>query len=62
VAGKFGYVPALTMDMTKQRSDGYLYAVLRHGRGVMPRYGDKIRSATDRWHVVNYVRSLQGMP
>lgn len=59
VAVKF--VPVdLTTDVTKQRSDGYIYAVLRQGRGIMPRYGDKIRGA-DRWHVVNYVRRLQGV-
>ena len=61
VAGKLGYVPNLTQDMTKQRSDGYLYAIIRHGRGIMPRYGDKIRDPRDRWNVVNYVRHLQGM-
>ncbi|MDP3773248.1 MAG: cytochrome c [Gemmatimonadales bacterium] len=59
VAGKMGYVPPLVTDMTKQRTDGYIYAVIRQGRGIMPRYGDKIRGA-DRWHVVNYVRQLQG--
>ena len=59
VAGKLGYVPPLVTDMTRQRTDGYIYAVLRQGRGIMPRYGDKIRGA-DRWHVVNYVRQLQG--
>ncbi len=45
--------------MTRQRSDGYIYAVIRHGRGVMPRYGDKIRDPMDRWRVVRYVRQLQ---
>ena len=60
VAGRFGYVPDLTMDMTRQRSDGYLYAIIRHGRGIMPRYGDKIRDTRDRWAVVQYVRTLQG--
>ena len=60
VSGKMGFVPNLTMDLTKQRSDGYLYAILRHGRGIMPRYGDKIRDPRDRWNVVNYVRRLQG--
>jgi mono/diheme cytochrome c family protein len=39
-------------------SDGYLYSIIRYGRGVMPRYGDKIRGAA-RWEVVNYVRQLQ---
>ena len=62
VSGRLGYVPNLTLDMTRQRSDGYLYAMLRHGRGLMPRYGDKIRDPRDRWNVVNYVRSLQGAP
>jgi mono/diheme cytochrome c family protein len=39
-------------------TDGYLYSIMRYGRGVMPRYDDKIRGQ-DRWHVVNYVRQLQ---
>lgn len=60
VAGKLGYVPPLVTDLTKQRSDGYIYAIIKQGRGLMPRYGDKIRGA-DRWHVVNSVRQLQGM-
>ena len=60
MAQKLGYVPPLTADMTKQRSDGYIYAIIRHGRGIMPRYGDKIQGI-DRWHVVNYVRQLQGL-
>ena len=30
------------------------------GRGLMPRYGDKIRG-TDQWDLVNYVRTLQGL-
>lgn len=59
VAGKLGYVPPLVTDMTRQRSDGYIYAIIKQGRGLMPRYGDKIRGA-DRWNVVNYVRQLQG--
>jgi len=60
VAGRLGYVPDLTAQMTQDRSDGYIYAILRHGRGVMPRYGDRIRDHDDRWRVVLYVRHLQG--
>jgi mono/diheme cytochrome c family protein len=59
VVAKFVPPPDLTADPTKQRSDGYLYAMIRQGRGIMPRYGDKVRGA-DRWSVVNYVRQLQG--
>ena len=60
VVAKFVPPPDLTGDPTRQRSDGYLYAMIKQGRGIMPRYGDKIRG-TDRWHVVNYVRQLQGV-
>ena len=60
VAQRLGFVPDLTQDMTRQRSDGYIYAVIRHGRGLMPRYGDKIIDPRDRWLVVSYVRQLQG--
>jgi mono/diheme cytochrome c family protein len=61
VAGRLGYAPDLTLDLTRERSDGYLYAIIRHGRGLMPRYGDRIQSRIERWNVVNYVRQLQGM-
>jgi mono/diheme cytochrome c family protein len=60
VVPKFVPPPDLTLAPSQQRSDGYLYAVLRQGRGIMPRYGDKIRG-TDRWAVVNYLRQLQGL-
>jgi len=60
VVPKFVPPPDLTLDVTKNRSDGYLYAMIRQGRGIMPRYGDKVRGL-DRWNVVNYVRLLQGI-
>jgi len=60
VVPKFVPPPDLTQDATKARSDGYLYAMIKQGRGIMPRYGDRIRGA-DRWDVVNYVRKLQGV-
>lgn len=60
VVPKFVPPPDIAQDPTKRRSDGYLYAMIRQGRGIMPRYGDKIRGA-DRWDVVNYVRVLQGV-
>lgn len=44
-----------------QSSDGWIYGVVTHGFGaLMPEYGSKLASE-DRWHVVNYVRSLQGL-
>jgi len=56
---KYG-VPAINLmtDMTKARADGYIYGMLRNGRGSMPSY-NRIEEP-DRWDVVNYVRALQG--
>ncbi|MBV8818350.1 MAG: cytochrome c [Acidobacteriaceae bacterium] len=57
--GKFPFAPNLTASPTTERSDGYIYAMIRGGRGLMPPYGDKIPEQ-DRWAIVNYVRTLQG--
>ena len=58
-ATKYG-VPGINLmtDMTKARADGYIYGMLRNGRGSMPSY-NRIEEP-DRWDVVNYVRGLQG--
>ena len=58
-ATKYG-VPGISLltDMTKGRTDGYIYGMIRNGRGSMPSY-NRIEE-TERWHVVNYVRGLQG--
>ena len=50
--------PSLLTDRARGYSDGYLYSIIRYGRGVMPRYGDKVRRDA-RWEIVNYVRQLQ---
>ncbi|GAC1469063.1 MAG: hypothetical protein PVSMB1_17670 [Gemmatimonadaceae bacterium] len=59
-ATKFG-MPGinLTTDMTKARTDGYIFGMIRNGRGLMPPY-NRIEEL-DRWDVVNYVRALQGV-
>lgn len=49
----------LRNELSTGRSDGYIYGMIRVGRGVMPSYGHQI-GHYDRWHVVNYVRQLQG--
>lgn len=54
-----GIVPSLLTDQARGYSDGYIYTLMRDGRGAMPHYGDKVRG-DDRWRVVSYVRVLQG--
>jgi hypothetical protein len=50
----------LTEPRMRARSDGWMYAVIANGFGaLMPEYRSKIAPA-DRWHIVNYVRLLQG--
>jgi len=39
-------------------TDGYIYGMIRVGRGLMPEYGHRI-THFDRWHIVNHVRQLQ---
>lgn len=51
--------PSLLTDQARGYTDGYLYTIIRHGRGIMPAYGDRIPPER-RWNVVNYVRMLQG--
>ena len=60
--GPFPGIPSLVDPTRPKMTDGAIYGMVveaqRMGRGLMPRYGDKIHG-TDRWDVVNYVRSLQ---
>ncbi|HEX2093091.1 MAG TPA: cytochrome c [Longimicrobiaceae bacterium] len=56
---KFPFAPAVNAAPTQARSDGYLYGVIRVGRGLMPPYGDRLSQA-DAWAVVVYLRRLQG--
>jgi mono/diheme cytochrome c family protein len=48
----------ITGAMTQGRTDGYIFGMIRNGRGLMPTY-NRIEEM-DRWDVVNYVRVLQG--
>ncbi len=50
---------SLLTDQARGYADGYIYGIIRVGRGLMPSYGHQI-THYDRWHLVNYVRSLQG--
>lgn len=56
--GKYGLpAPSLLTESAKGRTDGYIWGIIRNGRGAMPTY-NRIEEM-DRWDVVNYVRGLQ---
>jgi mono/diheme cytochrome c family protein len=54
----YGFAPSLLTDVTKARTDGYIFGMLRNGRGLMPPQ-NRIPER-DRWDAVNYLRGLQG--
>jgi mono/diheme cytochrome c family protein len=58
IVAQYGLAISIVGATTQARSDGYIYGMIRNGRGLMPSY-NRIEDA-DRWHVVNYVRGLQG--
>jgi mono/diheme cytochrome c family protein len=53
----YQWSPSLLTAQARAHSDGYLYGIIRNGRGAMPSY-NRIEEQ-ERWDVVNYVRTLQ---
>lgn len=51
---------SLLIPQAMEYPDGYIYTIVRIGRGAMPPYAHQITNY-DRWHIVNYVRQLQGV-
>ncbi len=41
----------------KEYPDGYLFGMMTFGGAVMPSYANDL-SATERWHVINYIRKV----
>jgi len=58
---KYGlYPPAIggAQNPAAGYTDGYIFGIMRNGRGLMPTY-NRIEES-DRWDIVNYLRALQG--
>lgn len=58
VASSFMPPPDLLAEMTRARSDGYLYSYIRYGGVVMPRYGQAVTIA-EIWDIVSFIRHGQ---
>jgi mono/diheme cytochrome c family protein len=58
IAKKYPKIPRYTPDLLRQVSDSHLYSMLTSGHGPMPGYGEAL-SAEERWHTINYLRTLQ---
>ncbi len=59
VATKFIPPPDLTLEIFRQRPDGFIYATIRDGGALMPGQAEAL-SPEERWHIVNYIRHVQG--
>lgn len=59
VATKFVPPPDLTLEIFRQRTDGFLYSTIRNGGALMPGQADAL-SPPERWDIVNYIRHVQG--
>jgi mono/diheme cytochrome c family protein len=55
--GKLPFATNLMLPTTIERSDGYLYGIIRVGRGLMPSY--RRIPPSDRWAAVHYLRYMQ---
>jgi mono/diheme cytochrome c family protein len=57
-AADLGIHPAKLSDpVIRQETDGELFWKITVGKKPMPKYGTRL-SPTDRWNVINYLRSL----
>lgn len=57
---KFGYPPmpiGAGSNAATKLSDGYIFGMIRNGRGLMPPY-NRIEEH-DRWDLINYLRAVQ---
>jgi mono/diheme cytochrome c family protein len=54
----YGFAPPINAAATEARTDGYIWGMMRNGRGLMASF-NRIPER-ERWDVVNYVRGLQG--
>jgi mono/diheme cytochrome c family protein len=57
VTPRFIPPPDLGSPQIQGRTDGHLSHYIGYGGAVMPAYGEAL-SVTERWHLVNYIRSL----
>jgi mono/diheme cytochrome c family protein len=58
VAALFMPPPDLLAQVTRQRTDGFIYSYIRHGGVVMPAHGAQV-TREQAWDVINYLRQRQ---
>lgn len=57
VSAKYVPPPPLQAELVQAKSDGFMEHYMGSGGALMPAYGEAL-SEEERWHVVNFIRSL----
>ncbi|RYF88719.1 MAG: cytochrome c [Chitinophagaceae bacterium] len=60
LAAKVGAIANLTLDIYKTMSDGTMFHSVTYGKGNMGSYASQL-TKEQRWMVIKYVRTLQGV-
>lgn len=58
VADKYAGVPNYKSDALINISEGHIFHVITHGKGLMQAHGSQV-SPEDRWKIAKYVKTLQ---
>jgi mono/diheme cytochrome c family protein len=58
VADKYAGIANLKGDAYKNITEGHIFHVITHGKGLMWAHGSQI-SPEDRWKIAKYVKALQ---
>lgn len=58
IAAKYPKIPRFTPRLLGELTDAHVYDMVTKGHGPMPGYAEAL-SPMERWHVANYLRSLQ---
>lgn len=58
MAGKLAGIPKFTAELLRSVDDAHMFSMVTSGHGPMPGYAEAL-SPEERWHVANYVNTLQ---
>ena len=58
VSDKFAGVPNYKSDALLNITEGHIFHVITHGKGLMQAHGSQV-SQEDRWKIAKYVKTLQ---
>ena len=58
MGNKLAGIPKFTAELLRSVDDNHMFSMVTSGHGPMPGYAEAL-TPEERWHVTNYVRTLQ---